>query len=127
MMRMWGWVKIRWAMIVKHKRIKFRPFKTNLKALAKNKKREGWVWKEERNGEKRIVCKKSGSPRGVAWWQRTWDLHSRSRVRVRACTSCKSLEQPGFYLLIWAHKMRFPEGGVSSNPKKKKGVRKVEK
>jgi hypothetical protein len=59
------------------------------------------------------------SPKSVAWWQKAWDLHSRSRVRVRACTSCKSLGQPGFYSLIWAHKMRFPEGGVSSNPKKK--------
>ena len=64
------------------------------------------------------------SSRGVAWWQRVWDLHSRSRVRVRACTSCKSLGQPGFYSLIWAHKVRFPEGGVFLNKKffqKKKG------
>jgi hypothetical protein len=44
--------------------------------------------------------------RGVAWWQRVWDLHSRSRVRVRACTSCKSLGQPGFYSLFG--RMRFP-------------------
>jgi hypothetical protein len=28
--------------------------------------------------------------------------------------------QPGFYSLTWAHKVRFPGGGVSSNPKKKK-------
>jgi len=63
--------------------------------------------------------KKESSPRGVAWWQRAWDLHSRSRVRVRACTSCKSLGQLGFYSLTWAHKVRFSGGGVSSNPKKK--------
>jgi len=59
--------------------------------------------------------------RDVAWWQRIWDLHSRSRVRVRVYTSCKSLEQPGFYSLTWAHKVCFSGGGVSSN-KKKKGV-----
>jgi len=59
------------------------------------------------------------SPRGVTWWQRAWDLHSRSWVRVRACTSCKSLGQPRFYSLTWAHKVRFPGGGVSSNLKKK--------
>jgi len=47
------------------------------------------------------------SPRGVAWWQMAWDLHSRSRVRVRTCTSCKSLGQPGFYLLTWAIKYAF--------------------
>jgi len=58
------------------------------------------------------------SPRGVAWWQRAWDLHSRSRVRVKACTSCKNLGQPGFYSLTWAHKLRFSEIGVSSNKKK---------
>jgi len=57
--------------------------------------------------------------RGVAWWQRVWDLHSRSRVRVRACISCKSLGQPGFYSLTWAHKVLFPGGEVSLNPKKK--------
>jgi hypothetical protein len=39
------------------------------------------------------------SPRSVAWWQMIWDLHSRSRVRVRTCISCKSLGQPGFYSL----------------------------
>ena len=43
----------------------------------------------------------------------------RSRVRVRACTSCKSLGQLGFYSLTWIHKMRFPGGEVFSNPKKK--------
>jgi hypothetical protein len=37
----------------------------------------------------------------------------------RTCTSCKSLGQPGFYSLTWAHKVRFPRGEVSSNPKKK--------
>jgi hypothetical protein len=58
--------------------------------------------------------------RGVAWWQRAWDLHSRSRVRVRTCTSCKSLEQPGFYSLTWTHKIYFSKNKVSSNPKKKK-------
>jgi hypothetical protein len=58
------------------------------------------------------------SLRGVAWWQRVWDLHSKSRVWVRACTSCKSLRQPGFYLLTWAHKNMFFRGGVSSNKKK---------
>jgi len=63
--------------------------------------------------------KKESSPRGVACWQRAWDLHSRSQVRVRACTCCKSLGQPGFYSLTWAHKVRFPGGGVSSNPKKR--------
>ena len=31
------------------------------------------------------------SPRGLAWWQRAWDLHNRSRVRVRVCTPCKRL------------------------------------
>jgi len=50
--------------------------------------------------------------------QRAGDLHSRSRVRVKACTSCKSLEQPEFYSLTWAHKVRFLEGEVSLNPKK---------
>ena len=59
-------------------------------------------------------------PGDVAWWQRVWDLHSRSRVRVRACTSCKILGQPVFYSLTWAHKVRFPGSVVSSNPKKKK-------
>jgi hypothetical protein len=58
------------------------------------------------------------SLRGVAWWQRAWDVHSRSRVRVRACTSCKSLGQPGFYSLTWTHKVRFPRSGVSLNKKK---------
>jgi len=58
--------------------------------------------------------------RGVAWWQRAWDLHSRSRVRVRTYTSCKSLGQLEFYSLTWTHKIYFPEGEVSSNPKKKK-------
>ena len=58
------------------------------------------------------------NPRGVAWWQRAWDLHSRSWVRVRACISCKSMWQPGFYSLIWTHKVRFLEDEVSSNPKK---------
>jgi hypothetical protein len=56
---------------------------------------------------------------GVVWWQRAWDLHSRSWVRVRACTSCKSLRQPGFYSLTWVHKVCFSGGGVFSNPKKK--------
>jgi hypothetical protein len=60
------------------------------------------------------------SSRSVAWWQRVWDLHSRSRVRVRACISCKSLGQPGFYSITWAHKVRFPGSEVFSNPKKKK-------
>jgi hypothetical protein len=59
--------------------------------------------------------KKKQSLKGVAWWQKAWDLHSRSRVRVRTCTSYKSLGQPRFYSLIWAHKVRFPRGGVSSN------------
>jgi hypothetical protein len=58
--------------------------------------------------------------RGVAWWQRAWDLHSRSRVRVRTYTSCKSLGQLGFYSLTWTHKIHFPESEVSSNSKKKK-------
>jgi len=48
-----------------------------------------------------------------------WNMHSRSRVWVRACISCKSLGQPEFYLLTWTHKVRFPGSGVSSNPKKK--------
>jgi len=61
-------------------------------------------------------------PGDVAWWQRVWDLHSRSRVRVRACTSCKILGQPVFYSLTWAHKVRFPGSVVSSNPKKKKNL-----
>jgi hypothetical protein len=60
------------------------------------------------------------SPRDVAWWQRAWDLYNKSRVLVMTCISCKSLGQPGLYSLIWAHKIRFPGGGVSSNPKKKK-------
>jgi len=63
--------------------------------------------------------KKKQSLRGVVWWQRAWNLHSRSRVRVRACTSYKSLGQPGFYSLIWAYKVRFLGDRVSSNPKKK--------
>jgi hypothetical protein len=50
--------------------------------------------------------------------QRAGDLHSRSRVRVKACTSCKSLEQPEFYSHTWVHKVRFLEGEVSLNPKK---------
>ena len=40
-----------------------------------------------------------------------------ARVRVRVCTSCKSLGQSGFYSLTWAHKVRFRGGEVSSNPK----------
>jgi hypothetical protein len=43
------------------------------------------------------------------------------------CTSCKSLEQPGFYSLTWAHKVRFPGVGVSSNPKKKRFTQKKKK
>jgi hypothetical protein len=35
-------------------------------------------------------------------------------------THGKSLGQPGFYSLTWAHKIRFPGGEVSSNPKIKK-------
>jgi len=62
------------------------------------------------------------SSRGVAWQQRVWDLHSRSRVRVRACTSCKSLGQPRFYSLIWAHKVRFPVGWGFLESKKKKNL-----
>jgi hypothetical protein len=54
---------------------------------------------------------------GVAWWQRAWDLHRRSRVRVMTCISYKSLEQPEFYSLTWTHKIRFSGGGVSSNQK----------
>jgi len=42
-------------------------------------------------------------------WCNGKELHGRSRVRVRTCISYKSLEQPGFYSLIWAHKVRFPE------------------
>ena len=49
--------------------------------------------------------------------QRAGDLHSRSRVRVKACISYKSLEQSEFYSLTWAHKIRFLEGEVSLNPK----------
>ena len=44
--------------------------------------------------------------------------HSRFRVRVRACTSCKSLGQSGFYSLIWAHKVHFL--GVEFSPIQKK-------
>lgn len=51
----------------------------------------------------------SVSARDMTWWQRAWDLHSRFWIRVRTCTSCKSLGQPGFYLLIWAHKILFSE------------------
>jgi len=47
------------------------------------------------------------SSRSVTWWQNVWDLHSRSRVRVRACTFCKSLGQSEFYLLTWTYKVRF--------------------
>ena len=36
------------------------------------------------------------SLRGVAWWQGDWDLYNMFRVRVRICTSCKSLGHPGF-------------------------------
>ena len=50
------------------------------------------------------------------------DLHSRSRVRVKACTSCKSLEQPGFYSLTWAYKIRFPGIGFPRIQKKKKKI-----
>jgi len=53
-----------------------------------------------------------------AWWQRVWDLHNRSRVRVMACISCKSLGQSGFYSLTWAHKVHFLRVEVTSNPKK---------
>jgi len=43
----------------------------------------------------------------------------RSRVRVRAYTSCKSLGQPRFYSLIWAHKICLLRDKVSSNKKKR--------
>jgi len=58
---------------------------------------------------------------GIAWWQRVWDLHSRSRVRVKTCTSCKSLGQPGFYSLTWTHKIYFSRrwGFLKSKKKKK--------
>jgi len=46
-------------------------------------------------------------------------LHSRFQVRVRACTSCKSLGQPGFYSLTWTHKIRFSGGGFPQIQKKK--------
>ena len=69
-----------------------------------------------------LAIKFAESPKGVKWWQRVWNLHSRSRVRVSACISCKRLGQPGFYSLTWAHKVRFPGGGVSSNLKKKKKI-----
>jgi hypothetical protein len=62
------------------------------------------------------------SPKGVARWQKAWDLYSRSRVRVKTCTSCKNLGQPEFYSLTWTYKVRFPEDGVSLNSKKKKKV-----
>ena len=68
---------------------------------------------------KYIIHKLFLSPRGVAWWQRAWDLHSRSRVRAKTCTSCKSLGQPEFYSLIWAHKICFPGVGFPRIIKKK--------
>jgi hypothetical protein len=43
---------------------------------------------------------------------------SRSRVRVRTYTSCKSLGQPRFYSLIWAHKVCFSGDKVSPIKKK---------
>ena len=42
-----------------------------------------------------------------------------SRVQIRVYISYKSLGQPGFYSLTWAHKVHFPCSGVSSNLKKK--------
>jgi hypothetical protein len=72
---------------------------------------------------KYIIHKLFLSPRGVAWWQRAWDLHSRSRVRAKTCTSCKSLGQPEFYSLIWAHKICFPGVGFPRIIKKKKCLR----
>jgi len=59
------------------------------------------------------------------WNDLSWDLHRRSRVRVRTCTSCKSLGQPGFYSLTWTHKVYFPENEISSNQKIKKKMRDV--
>jgi hypothetical protein len=52
----------------------------------------------------------------------TNDLRSEQQVSSssQGVISCKSLGQPGFYSLIWAHKVRFPRGEVSSNPKKKR-------
>jgi len=35
---MWGWMKIRWAMSVKHHKVKFQSLKINLKASSKIKK-----------------------------------------------------------------------------------------
>ena len=49
------------------------------------------------------------SPKGRDVMIKDLDLHSRSRVRARACTFCKSLGQPGFYSLTFAHKIRFLE------------------
>jgi len=49
----------------------------------------------------------SWSLRDVAWWQRVWNLHSRSRVQVKVCIYCKSLRQPGFYSLTWTSKIYF--------------------
>jgi hypothetical protein len=66
-----------------------------------------------------ILINNKMTTKRVAWWQRAWDLHSKSWVRVRVCISCKSLGQPRFYSLTWAYKVRFPGGGVSSNPKTK--------
>jgi hypothetical protein len=68
------------------------------------------------------TCSEQMSPGHVMWWQRAWDLYSRSQVRVRACISCKSLGQLGFNSLIWTHKVRFLKNGVSSNPKLKKKI-----
>jgi len=65
-------------------------------------------------------CSKEPKGRGVM----AKSLRSAQQVSSssQACTSCKSLGQPGFYSLIWAHKVRFPGGGVSLNPKKILGI-----
>jgi len=56
MVRIWGLVKIKWVMSVKHQMVKFWPLKINLKALIRKKnKKDGRVWRENSRKKKEII------------------------------------------------------------------------
>jgi len=65
------------------------------------------------------IFHKIRSPRGVAWLQRVWDLHSRSWVRVGHAPLVRAWDSRGFTPSPRPTKCAFRGGEVSSNPKKK--------
>lgn len=65
-----------------------------------NERRERWVPGDECDHGRRF-------PSSVTWWQKNYDLYSRSRVRVKMCIPCKSLGQPEFWSLAWDYKCIF--------------------